>query len=172
MPVEPLDTLKPSVHPSAFVHPSAWVIADVQIDRESSIWPMSVLRGDAGRITVGARTNLQDGTIAHATTHQTTTTIGSDCTVGHRVTLHGCTVASHCLIGMGSTLLDGVVLGEWCFVAAGTLLPPGKTFPPKSFIIGNPGRCVREVEAREVEMITHGAKGYVELMLWHQRKLG
>lgn len=153
----------PRVHPSAYVHPTAQLLGDVSIAEEASVWPGTVLRGDSGAITIGARTNVQDGCIGHATGGVSVTTIGAHCTIGHRVILHGCTVADHCLVGMASTLLDNVVLGAWCFVAAGTLLTPGKVFEPRSFIMGSPGRRVREVSAKELEAIEHGAHTYVAL---------
>lgn len=168
MPIERVGALAPAVSPSAFVHPGAWVLGEVVLGDEVSVWPASVLRGDVGRISVGARTNLQDGTIAHATSGVSVTTLGEECTVGHRVTLHGCTVGNRCLVGMGSTLMDNVVLGDECFVAAGTLIPPGKTFPARSFILGMPGKRVREVSAEELEAIAKGWRGYVGLAKRHR----
>lgn len=153
----------PRIHPTSFVHPSAQLLGDVHLAEETSVWPTSVLRGDSGTITVGARTNIQDGSVCHATRGVTVTTIGVECTVGHRVILHGCTVGASCLIGMASTLLDGVTLGEWCFVAAGSLLTPGKVFEPRSFIMGSPAKRVREVSAADMESMVRSWKGYVEL---------
>ncbi len=153
----------PLVHSLAYVHPSVVLIGEVELGEETSIWPMSVLRGDNGAIRIGARTNIQDGSIGHATLGVSKTTIGLECTVGHRVTLHGCTVGNHCLVGMGSTLLDGVVVGDDCFIAAGSLLTPNKIFEPRSFVMGSPARRVREVKASELEAIAHGWKTYVEL---------
>ncbi|MEW5737795.1 MAG: gamma carbonic anhydrase family protein [Myxococcota bacterium] len=168
MAIQPVGPLTPVVKASAFVHPGAWVLGDVHLGEEASVWPTAVLRGDVGRIFVGARTNLQDGTIAHATTGVSTTTIGEECTVGHRVILHGCTVGNRCLIGMGAVVMDNVVLGDECFVAAGALIPPGKVFEPKSFILGSPGKRVREVNAEELAMMARGWKGYVELAKRHR----
>ncbi|MFT3837682.1 MAG: gamma carbonic anhydrase family protein [Myxococcaceae bacterium] len=163
MSIEIYDGFTPKVHPNAYVHPSAVLIGEVDLAEEVSIWPTCVLRGDNGRISIGPRTNIQDGTICHATLGQSKTTVANDVTVGHRVTLHGCTVAQWCLIGMGSTLLDGVEIGEWSFVAAGSLLTPGKKFEPRSFIVGTPGKRLREVKQAEIEAITHAGKVYVEL---------
>lgn len=168
MTIDRVGSLTPVVHPGAFVHPGAWVLADVHLAEDASVWPGCVLRGDSGRITVGARTNLQDGTICHATTGQSVTTIGADCTVGHRVTLHGCTVGNHCLVGIGATLLDGVVLGDGCFVAAGALIPPGKVFEPGSFILGTPGKRIRAVTEDERAVIERSAKHYVQLARQHR----
>lgn len=156
-------SFEPKVHPLAYVHPSAQLIGEVEVGEEASVWPTCVLRGDNGAIRIGARTSFQDGSIAHATLGQSKTTVGDECTIGHRVVLHGCTVADHCLVGIGSTLLDGVELGEWCFVAAGSLLTPNRKFPPKSFILGSPAKAVREVNAKDMEWIVHSTKVYLDL---------
>lgn len=123
-----------------------------------------MLRGDCGRIVVGARTNIQDGTIAHATTGMSQTTIGAQCTIGHRVVLHGCAVGDNCLIGMGSLLLDGVEVGADCFVAAGSLLTPGKKFEARSFVMGAPARRIREVNADELAIIERSWRRYSQLL--------
>jgi carbonic anhydrase/acetyltransferase-like protein (isoleucine patch superfamily) len=163
MSIEIYESFTPKLHPSAYVHPSAVLIGEVELSEDTSVWPTCVLRGDNGRISIGARTNLQDGTICHATLGQSKTTVANDVTIGHRVTLHGCKIGQWCLVGMGSTILDGAELGEWCFVAAGSLLTPGRKFEPRSFIVGSPGKKVREVKQSEIEMITHAGKVYVEL---------
>lgn len=164
MPIERFMSLTPQIHPRAWVHPSAHLLGDVVIAEDVSVWPTSVLRGDCGAIHIGARSNVQDGTICHATQGFSTTTVGVDCTIGHRVTLHGCTIGDRCLVGMGSILLDGVELGADSFVAAGALLTPGKKFEPRSFLVGAPARRVREVTAKELEAIAHASKTYLELM--------
>ena len=155
--------LTPRIHPTAYVHPAAELLGEVELAEQVSIWPTCVLRGDCGAITIGARTNLQDGTIAHATGGVSETVVGVECTIGHRVTLHGCRIADHCLVGMSSTLLDNVVLGEWCFVAAGSLIPPGKVFEPRSFIMGSPAKRVREVNEKELEAVARAWQVYVKL---------
>jgi carbonic anhydrase/acetyltransferase-like protein (isoleucine patch superfamily) len=168
MSIESFAGTTPKLHPTAWVHPGAHLLGDVELGEEVSVWPMTVLRGDSGWIHVGARSNLQDGTICHATTDLSNTTVGADVTVGHRVILHGCSVGASCLIGMGSILLDGVELGDWCFVAAGSLLTPGKRYEPRSFILGSPAKRVREVSTQEVEAIVHGARAYLELARRHR----
>lgn len=155
--------LKPSIHSTAWVHASAQLLGDVQLAEDVSVWPLAVLRGDCGTIRIGARTNVQDGTIAHATSGFSQTTIGIECTIGHRVILHGCTVGDHCLIGMGSILLDGAELGDHCFVAAGSLVTPGKKFEPRSFLVGSPAKRVREVTERDLHMIDQSWRTYQEL---------
>jgi carbonic anhydrase/acetyltransferase-like protein (isoleucine patch superfamily) len=154
----------PRIHPDAWVHASAQLLGDVTVEADASVWPTSVLRGDCGAIVLGARSNLQDGSVAHATDGVSKTTVGQECTIGHRVVLHGCTVGDHCLVGMGSILLDNVELGEWSFVAAGSLLTPGKKFEPRSFIMGSPARRVREVTSKDMEWIAHSVKVYLDQM--------
>ena len=163
VPIESFEQHAPQVHPSAFVHAAAHLIGQVQVGEEASIWPCAVLRADHGLIAIAARTSIQDGCVAHVTHNVSQTRIGMECTVGHRVVLHGCIVGDHCLVGMGSVLLDNAELGEWCFVAAGSLLTPDRKFPPRSFILGSPGRRVREVTAAEMEWITHSWKSYQDL---------
>lgn len=169
MAIEPFEQFTPRIHPAAFVHPGAHVIGEVEIGDEASVWPAAVLRGDHGAIRIGARTSIQDGSVAHATENVSTTVVGLECTVGHRVVLHGCKVGDRCLVGMGSILLDGVELGDDCFVGAGTLLTPGKKFPPGSFILGSPGTRVREVSAKEREWIAYSWRAYQDLARRHRR---
>jgi carbonic anhydrase/acetyltransferase-like protein (isoleucine patch superfamily) len=149
------DGLEPKIHSLAYVHPSAQLLGDVVIGEEASVWPTCVLRGDSGAITLGARSNFQDASIAHASLGLSKTTIGEECTIGHRVIVHGCTIGNQCLIGMGSILLDGVEIGDSSFVASGALLTPGKVFPPRSFIMGSPAKRVRDVGEKELAMIAH-----------------
>jgi carbonic anhydrase/acetyltransferase-like protein (isoleucine patch superfamily) len=164
MPIEVFRSFTPQVHPRAWLHPSAQLLGDVHLDEDVSVWPLAVLRGDSGTIRIGARTNVQDGTIGHATGGVSQTTIGEQCTIGHRVILHGCTVGSRCLVGMGSILLDGVELAEDCFVAAGSLVTPGKKFEARSFIMGSPAKRVREVTPGEMANIDTSWRVYVKLM--------
>jgi carbonic anhydrase/acetyltransferase-like protein (isoleucine patch superfamily) len=164
VPIESFHGKRPRVHRRAFVHPGAHLIGEVEIGEEASVWPAAVLRGDHGSISIGPRTSVQDGCVAHATQDQSHTSVGAECTIGHRVVLHGCIVADRCLVGMGSVLLDNVELGEWCFVGAATLLTPQRSFPPRSFIIGSPGRRVREVTPQEMEWIEHSWKSYRDLV--------
>jgi carbonic anhydrase/acetyltransferase-like protein (isoleucine patch superfamily) len=136
---------QPRIHPTAFVAPTASVMGDVTLGPDSSVWYGAVLRGDMAPIVIGAETCLQDGTIVHVD-EEVPCIIADRVGVGHRVILHGCTVASHCLIGMGSTLLNGVVIGEGSVVAAGAVIPEGMQVPPESLVMGVPGRIVRAVD--------------------------
>ncbi len=160
---EAFEGLSPIVHPTAFVHSSAHLLGDVKLDEDVSVWPTSVLRGDCGAIRVGARSNIQDGSVLHATTGFSETQVGIECTIGHRVVLHGCTVGNRCLVGMGSVLLDGVELGDECFVAAGSIVTPGKKFEAGSFLVGSPAKRLRAVTERDLAMIEGAWKSYIRL---------
>lgn len=146
------------------MHASAVVIGDVRIGPRVSVWPGVVLRGDQGEIVVGEDSNLQDGTIAHATGGISTVTVGPRVTVGHRVLLHGCTVEGDALIGMGAILLDHCVVEPWSLVGAGALVPPGKRVPTRTLYLGNPGRVVRALTERDLAMIEHGRDEYLRLL--------
>lgn len=155
----------PRVHPSAYVDDSAQVIGDVEIGEESSVWMCVVIRGDVHRIRIGRRSNVQDGTVVHVMRDTHPTTIGDDVTVGHAAVLHGCTVESCCLIGMGAILLNGVHVGTGSIVAAGTLLPEGTTIPPRSLVMGSPGKVKRELDAAAIAGIQAYADRYVAYRL-------
>jgi carbonic anhydrase/acetyltransferase-like protein (isoleucine patch superfamily) len=169
MPIETFERYTPRVHPDAYVHPGAWVIGNVEVAEHATVWPGAVLRGDHGAIRIGPRTSIQDGSVAHITENKSETHVGEECTVGHGVILHGCRVGPRCLVGMGSILLDHAELGEWCFVAAGSLLTPNKKFPPRSFVLGSPAHRIREVTAQELEWIVSSWKSYQELGRRHRR---
>ena len=156
----------PRVAPSAYVDESAQVIGDVVIGEESSVWMNAVVRGDVNHIRIGSRTNVQDGTIVHVMREPShPTTVGDDVTVGHGVTLHGCSVADRCLIGMGAILLNGSSVGEDCIVAAGTLLPEGMAVPARSLVMGSPGKVRRSLTDDEVAFILQSAQNYVTYRL-------
>jgi len=152
----------PQVAAGAFVHSMATLIGDVVIGAGSSVWPGAVLRGDDGPIVIGEHTSIQDGTIIHATEGQSRTTVGSRVTVGHQVILHGCTIADDCLIGMGSCLLDNVVVEGWAFIAAGTLVPPNKRIGAGQMMMGNPGRIVRALTDTDRAWIVHSCRAYTK----------
>ena len=130
------------IHPTAFIAPGAAVMGDVTLGRDASVWYGAVLRGDMAPIVIGAETNLQDGTVVHVD-EGLPCTVGRRVGVGHRVILHACTVEDECLIGMGSILLNGVRVGTGSVVAAGAVIPEGMQVPPRSLVMGVPGRIVR-----------------------------
>jgi carbonic anhydrase/acetyltransferase-like protein (isoleucine patch superfamily) len=156
----------PTVAPSAYVDVSAQVIGDVHIGEESSIWMNAVVRGDVNHIRIGHRTNIQDGTVVHVMRDPSHPTIlGDDITVGHGAIVHGCTIESTCLIGMGTILLNGVHVGTGSIIAAGTLLPEGAVVPPRSLVMGSPGKVRRSISALEYEFIVQSAQNYVHYRL-------
>ena len=142
-------------------------MGDVTLGAESSIWYGAVLRGDMAPIVIGSQTNLQDGTIVHVDEDVPCIT-GSRVGVGHRVILHGCTVEDECLIGMGSTLLNGVVVGTGSIIAAGAVLPEGMQVPPGSLVMGVPARIVRQVDERLARRIAATWQHYVEQAKAHK----
>jgi len=129
---------------SVFVHPDATVIGDVVLEEGANLWPGAVLRGDVERVRIGSHSSFQDNSVAH-TDPGWPVIVGSECIVGHGVIVHGATVGARCLIGMGSTLLNGCVIGDESIVGANALVTQGKVFPPRSLIIGAPAKAVREV---------------------------
>ncbi len=152
----------PQLAKSAFLAPGACVIGDVHIGHESSLWFNVVVRGDVNSIRIGDRTNIQDGTVVHVTRETHPTWIGNDVSVGHSVTLHGCTVHDKCLIGIGAIVLDGVEVGMSSLVAAGTVVAPGTKIPPRSLVMGSPGRVKRELTEEECANIHSIASRYLE----------
>ena len=155
------------VHPTAFIASGAVVLGNVTLGEESSVWYGAVVRGDMAPITIGAQTNLQDGTIVHVD-EGVPCTIGRRVGVGHRVILHGCTVEEECLIGMGAILLNGVRIGTGSVVAAGAVIPEGMQVPPRSVVMGVPGRIVRPVDDALTQRIAATWAHYVEQARAHR----
>jgi carbonic anhydrase/acetyltransferase-like protein (isoleucine patch superfamily) len=151
----------PKVAPSAFVDESAQVIGEVDIGADSSIWMQVVLRGDVNRILIGHRTNVQDGTIVHGMHGTHSTRIGDDVTIGHAAIVHGCTIGDRVLIGMGAIVLNGASIGEESVVAAGTLITERMVVPPRSMVMGGPGKVRRVLSDEEVAGIIESAANYV-----------
>jgi len=153
-----------------FVAPDAAVIGSVELGEDSSVWYGAVLRGDTEPIRIGARSNIQDGTVVH-TDDDFPTTIGDDVTVGHNVILHGCTIEDGCTIGMGAILLNGSSVGANSLVAAGALLPEGREYPSDSLIMGVPARAVRELTEDERARVAEGSEVYVLRAREHRDQL-
>lgn len=151
---------RPVIGEGCYIAPTAVVIGDVAIGRGSSVWFNAVVRGDVHSIRIGSETNVQDCCVLHVTTEFFPLTIGDRVTIGHGAVVHGCTVGSTCLIGMGAMVLDGAVIGDESVVAAGTLVPEGAEFPPRSLIMGVPGKRVREIKDSEVSRIMEGCLNY------------
>ncbi len=157
----------PQIHPSAFLSPTAAVMGDVTLEAESSVWYQAVLRADLAPIVIGAQSNVQDGTIVHVDTGFPCL-VGRRVGVGHRVILHGCVVEDECLIGMGAVLLNRVRIGTGSVVAAGAVIPEGMIVPPRSLVMGVPGRIVRPVDEDLSERIASTWARYVELARQHR----
>ena len=159
----------PQLAPSVFIAPSAFVVGDVTIGEEASIWPACSLRGDIAPIRIGAHSNIQDGSVLHVTHDGPYTpggfplTIGSDVTVGHGAILHACTIADACLIGMHATVLDGVRVCRHSMIGAGAMVSPGKVVGEGELWLGNPARCVRKLTDTQIEQLHYSAKHYVRL---------
>ncbi len=151
----------PQIAPSAYVDPQAVVIGDVVIGEDSSIWPCAVVRGDCEAIRIGARTSIQDGCVLHVESETYGLTIGDNVTVGHNVILHGCTVESNCIIGMGSIILNAAKIGTGCIIGAGSLIPERAVIPPGSLVMGAPGKVRRAINEADRENIARSAEHYV-----------
>lgn len=169
MTIRSLENLHPHIADSAYVDESAQVIGDVTIGADASIWPTAVVRGDIHSIKIGARTNIQDGSILHVT-HDSpfqsggfSLELGENITVGHRVVLHGCTIGDNSLIGMGAVIMDGVRIDSGAFVGAGSLVPGGKHLQGGYLWLGSPVKRIRTLNDQEREYLGYSAKHYVEL---------
>ncbi|NII10722.1 gamma carbonic anhydrase family protein [Oleiagrimonas sp. C23AA] len=159
----------PRLGARVYVDPAASVIGDVSLGDDVSIWPGAVLRGDVHRIEVGARSNIQDGAIVHVTHDGPYTPggqpclIGAEVTIGHGAVIHACTLEDTCLIGMHATVLDGAIVRRHGFVGAGAVVPPGKVVGEGELWLGNPAKCVRQLDARGIEQLHYSAAHYVRL---------
>ena len=160
----------PEVAGSAWVAPGAYVVGDVRLGEEASVWYGAVLRGDTEPIRVGARTNIQDGCVLHADPGYPAT-VGEDCVVGHKAIVHGCEIGDRCLVGMGATILNGARIGEGSIVAAGALVPEGKEYPPHSLIVGIPAKRVKDVSGEQAGDRAQGVRTYVERAASHRESL-
>lgn len=160
--IRPYGGKTPRLDGTVYVAETAVVIGDVEIGADSSVWFGSVLRGDIHWIRIGARTNVQDQSMLHVTGGAHPTSVGDDVTIGHRVTLHGCTIKDRCLVGMGSTVLDGAVVGEDSLVGAGSVVPPGMVIPPGKLALGAPARVKRDLTPAEIASFRASADGYVQ----------
>ena len=174
MTVTNFEGIKPRIALSAYVDETALVIGDVTLEEDVSLWPKVVARGDVNSICIGARTNIQDGTILHVS-HDSefapggfALQVGADITVGHQAILHGCTVEDRCLIGMAATVMDGAVIRSGAIVGAGSLVPPGRELEGGFLWVGSPARKVRALKPEEEGFLEYSAVHYVELKNRHK----
>ena len=169
MNVREFEGATPQVHPTAYIDPHAVIIGDVVIGAGASVWPGCVVRGDIHRIRIGARTNIQDGTVCHVT-HASrfnkrgwALTVGDGVTIGHKAVLHGCDIGDECLIGMGAIVMDGAIVQSGSMVAAGAMVTPGKVCETGFLYMGSPARKARPLTASEETYLRYSANHYVKL---------
>jgi len=155
-----LEDIKPEFAEGVFIAPSADIIGDVKIKKDSSIWFGCVIRGDVNYIRIGECCNIQDMSMIHVTNGKFPTILGDHVSLGHRVTLHGCILYDYSFIGMGATVMDGCEIGEFAFLAAGSLLTPGKKIPPGMMAMGSPAKVIREITAEEKALILRTSENY------------
>lgn len=167
--IRPFKNFNPVLGNKVYVDPMATVIGDVHLGDDSSVWPMVVIRGDVNRVRIGARSNIQDGSIIHESRPRPNnpegypTIIGDDVTIGHKVMLHGCQIADRVLIGIGAIVLDGAVIEEDVIIGAGTLVTPGKTLVSGYLYTGSPARQSRPLREQEINHFSEIAKNYITL---------
>ena len=159
--IKPYRGTLPQIHESVYLAESAVVIGDVVIGEESSVWFNTTIRGDVHFIRIGARANIQDGTVIHVTNGKFSTTIEDEVTVGHNATIHGCYIEQGSLIGMGAIVLDGARIGAQSLVGAGALVTPGTIVPPRSLVVGSPARVKRELTEEEIASLEVYWRNYV-----------
>ena len=157
----PFKDKNPQIDSSVYIVDSAVVVGDVVIGEESSVWFNAVVRGDVNYIRIGRRTNIQDGCVLHVSRKDYPLVIGDGVTVGHNVTLHACTIASNCLIGMGAVVMDGSDIGQNCIIGAGALVTPHTVISPGSMAVGSPAKVKRKLSEEEIQSIRDSAEHYV-----------
>ncbi|WP_101101673.1 gamma carbonic anhydrase family protein [Macromonas bipunctata] len=160
MTIYQLDEHTPQVHPTAFVADSAQVVGRVTLGEGSSVWFNTVIRADNEPMTIGAGSNIQDGSVLHSDTGFPLS-VGERVTVGHQVVLHGCTVGDESLIGIGAVVLNGARIGKHCLVGAGSLVTEGKEFPDGSMILGSPAKVVRQLTPEQIDGLRRSAQHYI-----------
>jgi len=176
MSIRPYREWRPEISRGAFVDPAATVIGRVTVGEDASIWPGAVVRGDVNRISIGARTSIQDGSVLHVASSRLAggdgipLVIGEECTVGHGVILHACTVGRRVLVGMGAIVMDGAVIGEESIIGAGALVTAGTQVPPRTLWTGSPARQRRTLDERELAFLAESAAHYVTLKNDYLRK--
>lgn len=150
----------PRIHETAFVAPTADIIGDVEIGGQSSVWFKCVIRGDVNSVRIGQRTNVQDLSILHVTRLKSPLQIGDEVTVGHRATLHGCTIGNRVLVGMGAIIMDHSEIGDESIVGAGSVVTKGTKVPSRSLVVGVPARIVRSLNEQELGFLSQSAANY------------
>jgi gamma-carbonic anhydrase len=168
--IRPFGGKSPRLHQTVFAVDDAVIVGDVEVGEDSSIWFGAIVRGDVNSIRIGARTNVQDLAVIHVTSRTHPTVVGDDVTLGHRVTLHGCTVKDRCLVGIGAVVMDGAVIGEDAMVGAGSLVPPGMVVPPGMLALGSPAKVKRLLTPEEVAFFKKSAASYAAYAEQYRRE--
>jgi carbonic anhydrase/acetyltransferase-like protein (isoleucine patch superfamily) len=169
MPTAAYRGVRPTLGPGAYIDPAAVVIGDVVLGADASVWPMAVVRGDVNYIRIGARSNVQDGSVLHVTRPYPGSDagwpliVGDDVVIGHKVTVHGCTIGNRVLVGIGAIVLDGAVVEDDVMIGAGALVSPGKRLKSGGLYLGSPARRARDLTAAEIARIPAMAGFYVDL---------
>ena len=160
--VKPYKGTFPKIHPSVYMSDNVYVIGDVEIGEDSSLWFGAVVRGDVNYIRIGKRTNIQDNSVVHVTHDTGPTIVGDNVTVGHRVILHGCVLGNNILVGMGAILMDGVEVEDHVIIGAGALVTQNKKIPSGVLVAGVPAKVIRDLREEEIRMIEESAQNYVQ----------
>jgi carbonic anhydrase/acetyltransferase-like protein (isoleucine patch superfamily) len=163
----PFRGLRPSIAPSAFIAPGARIVGDVRIGEDASVWYNCVIRSDHGKVRIGARSNVQDGTVIHVTSGEWDTEIGDDVVIGHMAMLHGCKLHDQSFVGLGAIVMDGCEIETTGMLAAGALLAPDKRIPSGQLWAGRPARYMRTLSPADLETHRHGVNYYVEHARYH-----
>jgi len=170
MPIRNFKNHYPQIAKTAYIDDLAVIIGDVSISDDCSIWPLVAIRGDMHKVSIGARSNVQDGSVLHETHAGVFTSengfaliIGEDVTIGHKAILHGCTIGNRVLVGMGAIVLDGAILEDDLILGAGSLVPPNKTLKSGFLYMGSPAKQIRPLNARDYEFLLYSAHNYVKL---------
>lgn len=167
--IRPYKGILPTLGSDIYIDSSAVLVGDITLSDDVSIWPLVAARGDVNTITIGARTNIQDGSVLHVTRKSANNPngnpliIGDDVTIGHKCMLHGCSLGNRILVGMGAIIMDGVVIEDDVFVGAGSLVPPNKTLLSGYLYVGNPVKQVRPLKESETAFLKQSAINYIEL---------
>jgi carbonic anhydrase/acetyltransferase-like protein (isoleucine patch superfamily) len=169
MSVRSFESIHPQLGDRVFVDPTALVVGNVEIGDDSSIWPMAAVRGDVHSIKIGARSSVQDGCVLHVThagpydPEGHDLIIGDDVTIGHKAMIHGCTIESHCLIGMGSVVMDNAIIHSNVVLGANSLVPPGRELEGGFLWVGSPARKIRPLTEEELSFFQYSSDNYVKL---------
>ncbi|MCG8569480.1 MAG: gamma carbonic anhydrase family protein [Spirochaetes bacterium] len=167
--IQKFKEFQPKIDKSAYIAETAVIIGNVTIEANASVWPNAVLRGDMAAITVGAGSNIQDGTIVHVDTDQPAK-IGKNITIGHNCVIHGCTLEDDCLIGMGSVILNRATVGKNSLIAAGSVVKEGMKIPEDSLVAGAPATIKRKLTDKMKERMRRGATTYQSLALEYKKQ--